>query len=492
MRPFRLALLALLATAVLAGPASAAGPTSRIVGASGTASAGEYPAQGFLLVETSLGFGGCGGTLVSARRFLTAAHCVVDGSSAVAPSALTVFLGELTISFPALNEIEPDEVYGISALEVHEDYGGEGGPNDVAMLTLDRPAQGGVDSDHAPSPIRIVRPSETSSWEPGDVTTIVGWGTTCSEFCNSSDDLLEATVPLVSDENCINAYAVANIPIDVDTMVCAGDGIHDTCQGDSGGPLMVPDPTAPSEFMIVGVVSFGIGCAEPNFPGVYTRIGAPPLNGWVRGRLIGVNIVQSPGALTVGQSVTFTGTAEAGGSPTWDFNGDGVFDANGASVSHVFATAGAHRVVLRFTDPEGQPAERVKTVNVGAVPRPPPPRPPSVINAAPAPVVFAGPLARIVVARSARVDRRGRFGIRVNFAVNAPARKKAVVTVLKAGTKLGSAQVPVVRGESVRVTVKLTKSGLRKLRKAKKLKVTLRLRLGTTVQRKTVLLRLRR
>ncbi|HYM58917.1 MAG TPA: trypsin-like serine protease [Solirubrobacteraceae bacterium] len=488
MRPLRLALLVVLAIAVLAAPA-AAGPTPRIVGGS-NASAGEYPAQGYLQIQIGPDTFQCGGTLVSARRFLTAAHCVVDGSTAVAPSALLVVLGELTIT---LATVENDELYGVTAVEVHEDYAGEG--NDVAMLTLDRPAALGAASDHTPVPMRIVRPSETSLWAAGDVTTIIGWGTTCSQVCSSSDNLLEATVPLVSDQACIAAYAVANVTIDPNTMVCASDSsapFHDTCQGDSGGPLMVPD--AASALVLVGVVSFGIGCADPNFPGVYTRIGAPALNGWVRGRLFGVDFTQSLAAPTAGQSVTFTGTAEAGGNFIWDFNGDGVFDANGASVSHAFPAAGAHRVVLRVTDPDGQPAERVRTVTVGAAPPPPPPPPSSPLPPAPAPaaVVIPSPLARLVVATSARVDRRGRFGIRINFADNAPAGKKASVTVLKGGRKLGSAQVPVARGKSVRVKVKLTKSGLRRLRRAKRLTVTLRLVLGTTVQTKTVLLRLKR
>ena len=492
MRQLGFALLVALVIAVLAAPAVAGEPKPRIVNGA-PASAGEYPAQGYLQVETSEGTGACGGTLVSARRFLTAAHCAVDGSSVVPPSALLVVLGELTITDAA---VDNDELYGVTAVEVHEDYAGNGDErNDVAMLTLDRDAAAGAASDHTPAPIRIVRPSETSLWEPGDVSTIVGWGT-ISDGGLSSDELLEAQVPLVSDQDCIDAYAVASLPIDPNTMVCAGDDpadpppYHDTCQGDSGGPLMVLDTVPnPDALIIAGVVSFGISCADPDFPGVYTRIGAPALNAWVRGRLIGVNFSQSPAALTAGQSVNFTGTAEAGSNFTWDFNGDGVFDANGTSVTRAFPAAGNHRVVLRVTDPEGQPAERTKTVNVGAVPAPPPPPPATPAPAAP---VSRGPFARLVVATSALVDRRGRFGIRISFAANAPAGRRATVTVLNRGRRLGSARVPVARGRTVRVRVRLTRSGLRRLRRARRLRVTLRLVLGTTVQTRTVLLRLRR
>ncbi|MDP9294834.1 MAG: trypsin-like serine protease, partial [Actinomycetota bacterium] len=439
MRPLRLALLVILATAVLAAPA-AAKPPVRIVGGN-AADPGEYPAQGYLQIEIGPDFFACGGTLLSTRKFLTAAHCVVHDGTPVAPDALLVVLGENTITQATVDQ---DEIYLVSAVEVHEHYGGEGGGNDVAMLTLTR--------DALLAPVPVVKVSESSLWAPGVNAIIVGWGTT-SEGGNASDDLLEAQVPMVSDQECIDDYAVQNVTIDPVTMVCAGDGVHDTCQGDSGGPLMVPGT---SQFILAGVVSFGIGCARAEFPGVYTRIGAPALNAWVRGRLYGVNFSSTPASPTAGQTVNFTSSG-SGSNSNWDFNGDGVFDATGAAVSHAFPTSGAFDVVLRATDPEGQPAERIKTVSVGAAAPPPPPPPPPTntgIIAAPLPTtVVLVPLARIVVATSARVDRRGRFGIRINFSAFAPAGKTAVVTVRKGGSKLGSVNVKVKVGESVRAKV---------------------------------------
>ena len=76
---------------------------------------------------------------------------------------------------------------------------------------------------------------------------------------------------MVSDPACANAYSEFRAA----TMVCAGTGGTDTCQGDSGGPLMV---LRQGEFVLAGITSWGFGCASAQFPGVYTRVGAPDLN----------------------------------------------------------------------------------------------------------------------------------------------------------------------------------------------------------------------
>jgi trypsin len=77
------------------------------------------------------------------------------------------------------------------------------------------------------------------------------------------------SVPIVDREQCAVAYADDNGDSVIDeTMFCAGlpEGGKDSCQGDSGGPAVNDDG------VLVGVVSWGVGCALPDFPGVYTRI----------------------------------------------------------------------------------------------------------------------------------------------------------------------------------------------------------------------------
>jgi plastocyanin len=285
------------------------------------------------------------------------------------PDAFVVVLGENDITAAT-----PSEQYLVTAVEAHEGFGSDpsGFGNDVAILTLARDPENDLGNPGV-TPLPLIGPDQASLWAAGTTSTIIGWGTTSAAGNPSFTQLLEAQVPIVGDDDCQADYAPASIPIDSSTMVCAGDGTHDTCQGDSGGPLMVDDG---GSFVLAGVVSFGEGCADVNFPGVYARVGGPALNAWVRGRLYSVDFTQAASA-TAGQPVSFTATAAPGSSDfIWDFNGDGFADASGMTVSHTFPTAGAHRVLVEATDPEGQPADREHPINVAAAPAPPPPPPP--------------------------------------------------------------------------------------------------------------------
>ena len=92
---------------------------------------------------------------------------------------------------------------------------------------------------------------------------VSGWGTT-SEGGSTPSTLRKVTVPVISDDKCRDAYGRNDI---FDSNLCAGfdAGGKDSCQGDSGGPLYCSGYQA-------GVVSWGYGCARPNYPGVYTEV----------------------------------------------------------------------------------------------------------------------------------------------------------------------------------------------------------------------------
>ncbi|CAG2121751.1 unnamed protein product, partial [Medioppia subpectinata] len=101
----------------------------------------------------------------------------------------------------------------------------------------------------------------------GQLAVVTGWGHT-SFGGSGSPQLRQVSLPVWNNTWCDSSYSV-----DIsDQMLCAGNprGGKDSCQGDSGGPLMLQGPN--QRWMIIGVVSWGIKCGEPNQPGVYTRI----------------------------------------------------------------------------------------------------------------------------------------------------------------------------------------------------------------------------
>ena len=108
----------------------------------------------------------------------------------------------------------------------------------------------------------IALPTSGEEYDDGTSCTVTGWGTT-SEGGSLGRVLQKVDVPVVSDDDCRGSYGVNDI---LDSMICAGlpQGGKDSCQGDSGGPFMCGN-------QLSGVVSWGYGCAEAGYPGVYTQ-----------------------------------------------------------------------------------------------------------------------------------------------------------------------------------------------------------------------------
>ena len=133
--------------------------------------------------------------------------------------------------------------------------------NDVALVELDTAV--------SYSPIDSLDDESTAVSLPGELATVAGWGTTSSGGLGSGI-ALQVQVPIVSNVTC-----AANYPTETITagMICAGfaEGGRDSCQGDSGGPLFGA-PVGETKPILLGVVSWGYGCAVAGYPGVYARV----------------------------------------------------------------------------------------------------------------------------------------------------------------------------------------------------------------------------
>ncbi|MGC9669046.1 S1 family peptidase [Planosporangium sp. 12N6] len=231
--------LAVATLGALAAPAAAqAGDITPSVVGGTRAAQGEFP----WVVRLSMG---CDGALYTKQVVLTAAHCVNGTGS---NSSITVTAGVVDLQSSSAIKVRSTYVYRAPGYPNNND--------DWALIKL-------------ASPINLpTLPIATTSAYNTGTFTIMGWGA-AREGGAQQRYLLKAQVPFVSDSSCGAAYGS---DFEGPKMLCAGysSGGVDTCQGDSGGPMVQRD--AAGNWIEVGIVSFGNGCARPGYPGVYTEV----------------------------------------------------------------------------------------------------------------------------------------------------------------------------------------------------------------------------
>lgn len=226
----------------------------RIVGG-GPTDPHEYPYQ---VALTYYDYFFCGGSLITRRHVLTAAHCtnymIELGATG---DEFKVLIAEHDLS------TSRDCAYSLSVQEIiqHPNYNASTLDFDFSILLLEK--------DVACSP--FVSPvCLPDSQDPPEIyenvrAVAVGWGTTDPTTGDMPEELQHVGVETMRNQDC-GLYEYDMIS---DNMICAGSEGKDSCYGDSGGPLLVEKN---GRYVIAGIVSWGIDCGAYGYPGVYARV----------------------------------------------------------------------------------------------------------------------------------------------------------------------------------------------------------------------------
>lgn len=198
----------------------------------------------------------CGGSIVTLKYIVTAAHCMFIGSQmeiAIPPTSITVVAGDVLLKGTSITTQERI----VKKIIKHRYFNKDTLQHDIALLQLERPL---VEN----KAIQIAK-LPTARSIPGTLCEVAGWGYPSEDIIEAMNTQMFVRLPLLNQTLCrellVNSSSVPN------GMLCAGyiQGEKDACQGDSGGGMFCKN-------RLTGIVSGGEGCARPRKPGIYTDV----------------------------------------------------------------------------------------------------------------------------------------------------------------------------------------------------------------------------
>ncbi|KAJ1089878.1 hypothetical protein NDU88_003021 [Pleurodeles waltl] len=221
-----------------------------------------------VLIRNFKGQDFCGGSLISSRWVVTASHCFED----VNPHHVTI--GD----FDKFRRDQDEQKIAVLKFYTHPYYNGLYFDNDIALIYL----RSEVQFNDFAIPICLPNPSLARMLlQEGETGMVSGWGST-RYMGPSSRFLLKVSLPVVSQKTCIQSTQ----QVITGSMFCAGYSVEarDSCKGDSGGPFVM---SFRNTWYLMGVISWGEGCAEKGKYGVYTRVS--DYIQWIKEVIEGIN-----------------------------------------------------------------------------------------------------------------------------------------------------------------------------------------------------------
>ncbi|XP_076831295.1 neurotrypsin isoform X2 [Brachyhypopomus gauderio] len=202
----------------------------------------------------------CGATLIDACWVVTAAHCFKRFGTD--PSRYVLRLGD----YHTEERDDFERSLSPERIVIHRKYHSQGWEYDIALLRLPG-AHGNCVAFNPHTNTACLPARRHGRAKRPSACVITGWGVTDLEY---SRTLLQAWLPLLPSWRCKKRYGTRFTA----RMLCAGSLSRsrrvDSCQGDSGGPLVCQGEDG--RWTLTGVISWGHGCGDPSYPGVYTRV----------------------------------------------------------------------------------------------------------------------------------------------------------------------------------------------------------------------------
>ena len=230
----------------------------------------------------------CGGAYIGNDWIVTAAHCVVlhvAGDDVRQLRRVRVGTQDLTTG---------GTTYRIERVVIHKDYDDARHRHDIALVHIAPDGETDLQAARRMQPIRLLDEQRGDrKLEPADEVSVTGWGWTSvrdeksPRLFGRDGRLMHGSVALLEVDLQVYSPSVCELIPEyrgMAGMICAGSDSplesHDTCQGDSGGPLTRANGS--HERVLVGVVSWGIGCGLQGVPGMYTDLTDAGHREWIK------------------------------------------------------------------------------------------------------------------------------------------------------------------------------------------------------------------